>query len=218
MTEITFTDQRSAAPSQAPTITTGPSGLVLGRGPAGPVALRLFRPQPTRVFVAVPEYLLWLVSFRAVCLGAHLSVIAADHRRWLTLADTVRACGGTIDVLHDADQLPGRGRAFRPSLIVDEVASVPATRRLGAWQSLLAVGDPSRSSAVAELRACDVALLAPLPALAAEHLRRAYALTSGQLSAVANLDESDVVLATVRRATRVKAPPSPTEYRLLFGA
>ena len=95
MTEITFTDQ--VTPGTVRRMSTGPSGLLLGVGPTGqPMTLSLFRPQPTRIFVALPEFQTWLIAFRSVCLGAHLSVIAADHRRWLTLADAVRAAGGTV--------------------------------------------------------------------------------------------------------------------------
>jgi len=216
MTEITFTDQ--VTPGTVRRVSTGPSGLLLGVGPTGqPMTLSLFRPQPTRIFVALPEFQTWLIAFRAVCLGAHLSVIAPDHRRWLTLADEVPAAGGTVDVLHDADALPGRGRPYRPSLIVDEVEAVPATRRLGAWQSVLTVGDPAASTAVARLRASDGALIAPVVPRAAEQLRRAYALTSGQIRTATGLDTSEVALATFRRVATAKVVPSAEEYRLLFG-
>ncbi len=145
MSEITFT-ALSGAPTADPnlkTMTTGPSGLVLGIGQGGPVTMRLFRSQATRLFLATPEYMTWLLAFRAMCLGAHLSVIVEDHRRWLTLADTVRACGGTIDLLRGTENIPGQGRPYRPSLIIDGMQAIPPTERLGAWQSLVTLGDPS---------------------------------------------------------------------------
>lgn len=209
--------QPDAGDSNQQMMSTGPSGLMLGFGNAGPVTLRLFRTQPTRVFAATPEYLMWLVAFRAMCLGAHLSVIVEDQRRWLMLADTVRGCGGTIDLLRGRDNIPGQGRAYRPSLIIDGVGAIQPTDRLGAWQSLITLGDPSGSRAVSDLRAADVALLAPLTTRSAEHLRRAYALSAAQVKAVTDLEESELVVAGVRRMTRVSVPPSPTEHRLLFG-
>lgn len=219
MTEITF---QALAPGNAQPasefMSTGPSGLLLGRGQSGsPLTLRLFRSQPTRLYLAVPDYITWLVAFRAMCVGAHLSVIAADHREWLTLADTIRACGGTIDLLRNADNLPGQGRPFRPSLIIDQSGAVPSTARLGAWQALAVIGDPSSSKAISELRTCDAAMVSPVEGKTAEHLRRAYALSSAQSKIAADLGESDVILAGVRRIARVSMPPSPTEYRLLFG-
>ncbi len=219
MSEITFTSL-SGAPTADPnlkTMTTGPSGLVLGIGQGGPVTTRLFRSQPTRLFLATPEYMTWLLAFRAMCLGAHLSVIVEDHRRWLTLADTVRACGGTIDLLRGTENIPGQGRPYRPSLIIDGMQAIPPTERLGAWQSLVTLGDPSAGKAVSDLRAADIALIAPMSSKAAEHLRRAYALASGQVKAVTDLEETELVVASVRRMTRVNVAPSPTEYRMLFG-
>lgn len=218
MTEITF---QALAPEkvteqQIPTMSTGPSGLLLGVGPGGPVTMRLFRPEPTRLYLAVPEYLKWLVAFRAMCLGAHLSVVAEDHRRWLVLADTVRACGGTIDILKTPENIPGQGRAFRPSLIIDEAGAVGANARLGPWQAVAIVGDPSSPKSVGDLRACEISMLSPLDAKSGENLRRAYALQSGQVRAVSELEESEVVLASVRRVVKVRVPPSPTEYRMLF--
>jgi hypothetical protein len=198
--------------------TTGPSGLLLGRGAGGPVALRLFRPEPTRLYLAVPEYMRWLIAFRAMCLGAHLSVIARDHREWLTLADTVRSCGGTIDLLRTTDNVPGQGRPFRPSLIIDDMDAIQPTYRLGPWQALAHIGDPSTSKAVSELRNSDVVMVSSLDGRTGENLRRAYALPASQVKAASDLSESEVALATVRRIARVNVPPSPMEYRLLFAA
>lgn len=95
--------------------------------------------------------------------------------------------------------------------------AIPPTERLGAWQSLVTLGDPSAGKAVSDLRAADVALIAPMSSKAAEHLRRAYALASGQVKAVTDLEETELVVASVRRMTRVNVAPSPTEYRMLFG-
>lgn len=200
-----------------PVVSTGPSGLLLGRGPGGPVALRLFQHQPTRLFLAVPEYMRWLLAFRAVCLGAHLSVISSSHRQWLALADTVRSCGGTIDLLGNAEDVPGQGRPFRPSLIIDENEAIQPTHRLGPWQSVARIGDTSASGAVGDLRNSDVAIVDSLDGKSGENLRRAYALPGSQVKAAADLAETEVVLASARRIARVVVPPSPTEYRLLFG-
>ncbi len=198
-------------------VSTGPSGLLLGRGPGGAVALRLFRREPTRVYLAVPDYMQWLLAFRAMCIGAHLTILSTSARRWLALADTVRACGGTIDILSDVENVPGQGRPFRPSLVVDAMDAIQPTHRLGAWQAVARVGDPTSSSAVGELRNSDVAIVSPVDAKVSEHLRRAFALPSSQVKGVLDLDDSEVVLASARRLARVAMPPSPMEYRMLFG-
>ena len=126
MSEITFQALTPGTETDASEVRTGPSGMVIGIGQAGPVTLRLFRLQPTRIFMSTPEYVTWLLAFRAMCLGAHLSVIVEDHRKWLSLADTIRACGGTIDLLRGPENLPGQGRPYRPSLVIDGMGAVSA--------------------------------------------------------------------------------------------
>ena len=80
-------------------VRTGPSGLLLGHGRSGPIAIRLFRPVPTRLLLAVPEYVTWLLAFRCISLGAHLSIVANERRRWQGLVDAVQGCGGTSEFL-----------------------------------------------------------------------------------------------------------------------
>lgn len=218
MSEITFQALPPGVEEPVQKMTTGPSGLLLGLGPSGPVTLRLFRARPTRLYLAVSEYVTWLLAFRAVALGAHLSILAADHRQWLMLADVVRTCGGTIDLLRSAEGVPGQGRPYRPSLIIDTLGELGPTAQLGAWQALAVVADPSSAKAISDLRTCEVAMIAPLTSGSAEHLRRAYALSTAQVKAVTGLAASEVILASVRRVTRVQAVSSATERQLLFGA
>lgn len=198
-------------------VTTGPSGLLLGPGPSGPVTMRLFRPQPTRVFFSAPEYVKWLVAFRSMCLGAHVSVLTADQPSWLPLVEVIRTCGGTVDLLHATDNLPGQGRPYRPSLVVDEIGAVTQQTRLGAWQALVSTHHSTAAKSVNEMRNSDLSLIAPMEGRTADHLRRAYALSQSQLKQAGGLEASDVVLASVRRLVKVAMPPSPTEYRMLFG-
>lgn len=195
---------------------TGLAGLVIGDGGAGPVAIRLFRPNPTRVFLAAPDYVRWLLAFRAMCLGAHLSIIAKDQRTWLTLADAVRTCGGTIDLLKAESNIPGQGRPYRPSLIVDEVGAITPQRRLGAWQALVSAASGETGKSVSEMRNSDLSVIAPLEGKTGENLRRAYALTPNQINSSATQVEGDVVLAALRRIMKVTMLPSPIEHRMLF--
>ncbi len=212
-----MTAQRETTSSSS-TMSSGPAGLLLGRGSAGPVTVRLFRPDPTRVFLSAPVWVSWLVTFRAVCLGAHISVVSDDHRPWLGLAETIRACGGTIDLLRSANNLPGQGRPYRPSLIVDEQGAVTPQQRLGAWQALISAGVPAAEATVSDMRNSDMSIIAEVEGRTTENLRRAYALSPQQMRQTADLGESDLVCASVRRLVRVAAPPSPAEYRMLFGS
>lgn len=215
MTELALGEARGSEKTSL--VTTGPSGLVIGRGPAGPVTIRPFRPSPTRMFLSAPDYVKWLLAFRSMCLGAHISVLTADKPSWLPLADVVRACGGTIDLLHTIDNLPGQGRPYRPSLVVDEIGGVTPQTRLGAWQALISTHNSTAAKSVNEMRSSDVSLIAPVEGKTADNLRRAYALSQQQMKQTNDLEGSEVVLASVRRVLKVPMPPTPTEYRMLFG-
>lgn len=198
-------------------VRTGPSGMLLGHGESGPVSIRLFASRPTKVFVAAPEYVSWLLVFRCISMGAHLSIVTTDPRKWQGLADAVSRCGGTVDVVARGRELPASGRPYRPSLIVDDASAFEQIQgTLGSWQALFTIGNAAASGAVFSLRNCDVALASPADAKVQENLRRAYSLTPRQMRRIVNLGSSEVALAMNRRLLRVPVPPTASEYRLLF--
>jgi len=230
-------DQGARSPAQAPapgwtlpdeagvpdSVSTGPSGLLLGEAPAtrqtegGPVTIRLFRSAPTRIVVAVPEYVTWLLAYRAISLGAHLSIVSNDLGRWQSLVQAVQASGGTVDLLGQHDQPPSAGRPYRPSLVIDDADHYDGMGTpLGSWQAALVVQSVTTSAAVFALRTCDLALMAPWDQRVAEQARRAYALTPAQVRSCNNLAENEIVVARPRRVMRVAVPPTATEYQALF--
>jgi len=199
-------------------VRTGPSGLLLGHGRQGPITIRLFRPHPTRLLLAVPDYVTWLLAFRCISLGAHLSVIANENRRWEGLAKAVVQCGGTVDFLEPNDPLPSQGRPYRPSLVIDDASGFDGTTvPLGPWQAVMMTADATHAGAIHLLRSCDMALASPCDAKTTDNLRRAYALNPRQLRLTNNLEGNEVALCMPRRVHRVSIPPTPTEYGLLFG-
>ncbi|MGJ3508242.1 hypothetical protein [Enemella sp. A6] len=209
----------AAAPVENPVVRTGPSGMVLGEGSnKGPVTVRLFRSQPTRVLLAVPQYVTWLLTFRAISLGAHVSIFANDPGSWQSLVDRISACGGTAELLGPDSVAPGAGRPYRPSLIVDDADWYEGVQeQLGPWQAMLITADAAHSGSVFALRSCDLALVSPVDGRTSDNLRRAYALNQAQLRTVTDLAESEVALAMPRRLLRLAVPPTQTEYQLLFG-
>lgn len=204
------------ATGKSAVVRTGPSGMALGRSQKGEVFLRLFRPQGTRVFLATPEYATWLVAFRAVSLGAHLTIVAPDHRPWRALADAIVRCGGTVDLMLSMDKVPGQGRPYRPSLVLVDSSDPDAGHAAGPWQTVAVVGELSGAAAVPMLRNCDLALFGSLDSKALDNVRRAYVLSAPQVKLAGSLGPSDVVLALPRRLTRMAMPPAQQEYRLLF--
>lgn len=194
------------------------SGLVLGHGRSGaPITLQLFRPTPTRVLTDVRDYMTWVLAFRSVALGAHVTVLTADPRGWAGLVRAVQQCGGTIEVAGDPTAIPGEGRPYRPSLVIDDLAATDGTRIvLGPWQSVMVIVDAAAPSAVHALRACDLALVAPCEGRTAENLRRGLALNPQMLRQGTQLAENELVVAMPRRLERVSMPPTPIEYQMLF--
>lgn len=196
-------------------VRTGPSGMVLGRTHKSEVFLRLFRPQGTRMLLATPDYATWLLALRAISLGAHLSIVSSDQRRWRALGEAITRCGGTVDLLLKDERVPGQGRPYRPSLVLHDRADgqVPP---VGPWQTVAIIADVSAADTVQTLRNCDLALFGSLDSRGVENVRRAYVLTQSQMRQTQNLGQSDVVMAMPRRITRISLPPGPQEYRLLF--
>lgn len=199
-------------------VRTGPSGLLLGKGTTGPVSVRLFAPWPRRLFLDVPEYVSWLLTFRCISMGAHISIVTADARKWQALVDTITRCGGTVDIVARGRKLPAQGRPYRPSLIVDDAGSFDSIQGgLGSWQAVMTLGDAAAAGAVFPLRNCDLALVSPVDQKVSENLRRAYSLTTRQLKQAVNLEPSEVALVMSRRLVRLPVPPTTSEYNLLFG-
>ncbi|MDN5725649.1 MAG: hypothetical protein L0G99_06910, partial [Propionibacteriales bacterium] len=203
--------------SAEPVVRTGPSGLLLGEGAHGPVSIRLFRTSPTRVLLAVPDYVSWLLAYRCISLGAHLSVLAQEPRRWRGLQDAVQAGGGTAEMLGQGQVPPTAGRPYRPSVVVDDADFYDGIQQpLGPWQALLVSMDVTSSSAVFALRSCDMALVSPFNDKVGENLRRAYALNNHQLKQCQNLQDHEVILAMPRQVMKIAIPPTKLEYKLLF--
>lgn len=183
----------------------GPSGLVLGTGPRGQVAMRIFRPKGTRLALGAPEYVSWLVAYRAGALGAHLTVLG-DAGPWGPLLERLGQAGISVEASRRA---PDQGYPYRPSLILGDPPP-----HVGPWQAH--VGLVSPDDAAGRFRSADLALVTPDDEMAG-HLRRAFHLTGGQLRAAAALSENQVAFTTDHRLVRVTVRPGPLEYRALFG-
>lgn len=214
----TVPSQSPAAPTKKlGVVQTGPSGLVLGRTTAGPMVLRLFRREGTRVVASVNDYVTWLLAFRSVALGAHLTVVTGEPRRWRVLKEVVEQGGGTIDIATSLAAAPGQGRPYRPSLIIDDLADGSSDQlRVGAWQCLVVIVDAGQPNSVNVMRNSDMTILSRVDQRVQDNLKRSYAIGQLQLRQALNLTSSDIMIAMPRRLVRVNLPPTRSEYDLLF--
>lgn len=224
----------------SPRVRTGPSGMVLGSTARGPVSIRLFRPRPTKLVLAGPQYVSWLLAYRSVSMGAHVSVLPEHARDWQGLVERIRRSNGTADLLGPGSELPGGGRPYRPSLVVSDLTTGPAgaarvggrptdTREiavsgrrgsateLGSWQAMLLPTDLTLSASVQTLRNCDLALIAPTDERVLENMRKAYFLNARQVKAAAQVGSDELLLAMPRRIVKLSVRPTRTEYQVLFG-
>lgn len=197
-------------------VRTGPSGMVLGEGPNGPLTVRFFRENGTRFALAVPQYVAWLITFRSLSLGAHVSLLPSQPMEWQGLAEKIRGAGATVDLLDDAQRLPAAGRPFRPSLVVSDQEAFDDSQPIGPWQSLLLSADLRAGSAVRTLRSVELTLVNSTDPRVIESLRRAYFLNARQVRACQLLAEDEVMVAMPRRVVKLAIRPTPTEYQLLF--
>lgn len=204
-----------------PAVRLAPGGLLLGIRADRPVLLRPFAMRGTSVFLDAEEYVSWLLSFRAVGLGAQVTVITDEPHRWEVLAARIAAAGGVADVVRPGHALPPRGLPYRPSLVLaDQPTDEPPAP--GPWQSLWLLAPLAADTSVSRLRGCSAAVLSP-PAQGGDlslfdPLRRAYQLTASQLRAGQSVASGDVLVAMPRQLVRVPVRPSELEYAHLFDA
>jgi hypothetical protein len=140
------------------------SGVQLGVGPNGPVALRLFRPTGTRVAAISALVAVQVLAARAVAAGVQVRVITARPREWQAWL----AGGPDAAVVTAAGEVPPPSG---PSLVVDDQPD--QARRLGdpvAWRCRVDIRTPATGADLRTLTAADVLLagaLVPDVALAA---------------------------------------------------
>jgi hypothetical protein len=132
-------------------------GLVIGQDRRGmPVAIRLFREQPTSVLLVGGVWVAGLLAFRAFALGVRVAVHTAAPAWWAALG---RAAGAPPDqlVLGDEPPLPRTTGAMPAVLeILEQRAAAVAHRP---WHArLTVVADLSRHQPD-ELRAVDCVFL-----------------------------------------------------------
>ncbi|MBM0239485.1 type VII secretion protein EccE, partial [Micromonospora sp. ATA32] len=146
-------------------LTLGEAGLMVGanrRG--GAVAVRLFRPEGTRLMLVGGVHVAQLLAMRAMALGARVVVQTGRPRVWQPFVRGVGGPGGSVPVIPPGRPVGGPpGSPLRPLLLVVDAGPVPADAEPGpAWQSTLIVRDELTPADVDALGRADLAVLQPL--------------------------------------------------------
>ncbi|NHC44043.1 hypothetical protein [Motilibacter aurantiacus] len=212
-------------PGGVPALSTAPAGLVLGRSDAGEaVALRLFGRSSTRVVVGSLE-LARVLAFRALGLGATVSVGTTRPTAWRSVSRVAGESARRVSVVQGPVR-PGTGASMHfPLLVVrDGVAEARRTGReapaaegpvTGPWRALLTVLRDLDPSLQRSLAAADVALVGALAPEQATAVCRALEVDPWTAPTLVGLPAQALVLLPRGGApVAVTLAPTSLEHRL----
>lgn len=207
----------SAVPLDAVELSLGAAGLVIGVNRHGsPVALRVFRPEATRIVLVGGIRIAQLVALRALALGARVVVQTGRPRLWERFVRGVGVPGGTITMLPPG-RPPGGAPAspLRPLLLVVDAGPAPADDAPGpGWQTTLVLRDELTPTDGGLLTRADLAVLQPLDR--AEAAVAGTALGLGGTADWLTRIRPDMVAVVNRRALRwAQVAPTSVETQLV---
>lgn len=165
-------------------------GLVLGRDQVGATAaVRLFRPEPTRIVLLGDRRTVRFVALRALRFGARVVAFTPTPADWVRLG--VRATGRTDRVAALAPDATGgpRGDATAPVLRLREGGSAPSAEPLPAWHTELVLVPALAADCGELLRSADLVLVRRLDHVAAAAVASARALPKATASTLQVLHE-----------------------------
>jgi hypothetical protein len=143
-------------------VTSLGAGLILGADrQQGPVSVRVFRPEPTRVTLVGGPWAAQLVAFRAFALGARVAVITAEPHAWREFGQRATGHGDRVTVIAGQQPLVLAGTAQQPVLVIDDLgmAGVASPQPLGPWQTQLSILRQLHPPGVPLVQECDLVML-----------------------------------------------------------
>lgn len=189
-----------------------PAGVRIGMRRDRPMALRLFRPQGTRVAVLASAVPAQLLAMRAAAVGATVRVQSPRPQAW----GPVLRHGATVSIVPPGAGLPPPGTLHAPVLIVDDrPTEVGGLGDAGPWQCHLdirALMSPSDLGAVAH---ADVLIVGQVSAAIADALAATMGLSMSLIGQLAALGPGSVALVARGTLTYVDLDPSQAEGQLL---
>ncbi len=140
----------------------GRGGLVVGLDEERrPVPVRLFDGKPTRVAVVGDPYVVRVLAFRAVAMGARIRIVTARPEIWQSLSDALGTHRRLVMLVRPGTPPAAAGSLARPVLTVLDSGSLRADNRraTAAWGTVLTLLPAVSDSAMMVLRTAHLTLL-----------------------------------------------------------
>jgi hypothetical protein len=197
---------------------TGGAGLLLGADEGGrPVIVSLFRPEPTVVVILGELGLAQLVGFRALALGATLTVTTVRPSAWFTLANAVVGTQGAVEIGWPGSQPSWSGSSLRPQLLLadsDSTAAVGAMPAVHAWSTLITVREQVTSQDANLLGRADLILTQTLSPQDATLVSGAVNM-SAHAGALAALPDGTIAVISHGSARSAELVPTMIERQMI---
>ncbi|MGN6606883.1 MAG: hypothetical protein ACTHMS_07720 [Jatrophihabitans sp.] len=192
----------SAPPPQVEAVAAPVTGLHLGRGRTGPVVLRLFRRDGTRVAVLGAPAPARLLVLRAVAAGVPTAVVTPRPAGWSALGGVVLAPPGSAP---DAGLVADEART-------NDVGPVGAVK---AWQCRVEFRTPFVANDVVALTNADLVVTARLDPEVSGGMRGAFGLSRDDARVLTSLDPGSFAAVHRGRLQVMSLDPTPPEQALL---
>lgn len=220
----------------AATVRLPAAGVALGPDESGtPLVIRLFGEKPVRVRVVSTGPLAQLLGYRAVALGAKVTVVTDAVAAWAPLVSALPRQGAVpaamrpsagahvtgrppLTVLPSGSRVPAHGSAGAPSLVVDATSGSDAlpSWEHGHWQTFVSVdaADELTVAALADLRTFGLLLCERMPPFAVERVRDAYGLAYDRAVWLSQLPPGKIAVAVPGQLALVDLELSARERSL----
>jgi hypothetical protein len=189
-----------------------PSGVHIGLRRERPVALRLFRPQGTRVAVLASAVPAQLLAMRAASVGAMIRVQSPRPQAW----GPVLRHGANVTVAPPGAGLPPPGTPHAPVLVVDDrPTDAGGLGDAGPWQCRLDIRALMSSADLGAIAHADVLIFGQLTAAIANALPDMMGLPVSQTGQLTALGPGSVALVSRGVIQYVTLDPTQAEGQLL---
>ena len=200
-----------------PGLRVGGAGLMVGRNRQRlPVALRLFRPEPTQMLMVGGVRCAQLLAFRALALGARLFIKTAREQEWDTFLRRSSVGRETATFLPAGASPPTAGTLAQPHLVIVDVGPTmgPEPGRRSPWQATLIVREDLAAWDVNLLQQSDMVVLQRLSEVESSVAASALGLAEA-LDWLSRIHPEMVALVSRARLQWVLLGPTATEQGLL---